>query len=345
MVNKAYFMTDLKKMEEREIPMPTAGAGQAVIKLEYIGICGSDVHYLENGRIGDFVVCGDFILGHECAGIVTEIGEGVTNLKVGDRVCLEPGFGCGKCDYCKSGHYNLCREMQFLATPPVQGCLANFIAFPADMCFKLPDNVSTKEGALIEPLAIGMYAATRGEVTVGSSVVILGAGCIGLCTLLACKAFGATDITVCDVIPSRLEVAKKLGATRIVNGREENVVEVISKLTNGRGVDKVFETAGNKYTTQQTVDLARPGGLIVLVGMAPDDMIPYNFIKLISNEIDIRTIFRYVNMFPKTIQAVAGGFIDISGIVTHEFTFDKTYEGFMEVIGNKNDVVKAVIKL
>ena len=344
MANKAVFMTDLKKMETREIEMPKATADQVVIKLEYVGICGSDVHYLENGRIGDFVVCGDFILGHECAGTITEVGEGVTNLKVGDRVCLEPGFGCGKCDFCKSGHYNLCKDMQFLATPPVQGCLMNYIAFPADMCFKLPDNVSTKEGALMEPLAIGMYAATRGEVTVGSSVVILGAGCIGLVTLLACKAFGASDITVCDVIPSRLEVAKKLGATRVVNGREENVVEVINKLTNGRGVDKVFETAGNKFTTAQTADLVRAGGVVVLVGMAPDDMIPYNFVKMISKEADIRTIFRYVNMFPKTIDAVASGRIDISGIVTHEFTFDKTYEGFMDVINNKNDVVKAVIK-
>lgn len=344
MTNKAVIMTDLMQMETREIPMPVATEGHVVIKLEYVGVCGSDVHYLENGRIGDFVVDGDFILGHECAGVITEIGEGVTELKVGDRVCLEPGFGCGKCDYCKSGHYNLCKEMQFLATPPVQGCLSNFISFPADMCFKLPDNISTKEGALIEPLAIGMYAATRGEVTVGSSVVILGAGCIGLVTLLACKAFGATDITVCDVIPSRLEVAKKLGATRVVNGREENVIDVINKLTNGRGVDKVFETAGNKFTTQQTVDLARAGGVIVLVGMAPDDMIPYNIIKLISKEIDIRTIFRYVNMYPKAIQAVSGGFIDISGIVTHEFDFDHCFEGFKEVIANQKDVVKAVIK-
>ncbi len=344
MGNKAVFMTDLKKMETREIPMPQAKNDQVVIKLEYVGICGSDVHYLENGRIGDFVVDGDFILGHECAGTITEVGSDVHELKVGDRVCLEPGFGCGKCDYCKSGHYNLCKEMQFLATPPIQGCLSNYIAFPADMCFKLPDNISTKEGALIEPLAIGMYAATRGEVTVGSSVVILGAGCIGLVTLLACKAFGASDITVCDVIPSRLEAAKRLGATRVVNGREENVIEVINQLTGGRGVDKVFETAGNKFTTQQTADLVRPGGVVVLVGMAPDDMIPYNFVKMISKEADIRTIFRYVNMYPKAIQAVASGAIDISGIVTHEYTFDKTYEGFIEVIANPKDVVKAVIK-
>lgn len=344
MENKAIFMTGLNKMETRIVPMPSAGLGQVVIKLEYLGICGSDVHYLEFGKIGDFIVDGDFILGHECAGVVTEVGSGVSNLKTGDRVCLEPGFGCGKCDYCKSGHYNLCKEMTFLATPPVQGCLSNYITFPADMCFKLPDNISTKEGALIEPLAIGMYAATRGEVTVGNSVVILGSGCIGLVTLLACKAFGATDITVVDVLPKRLEYAKKLGATRVINGREEDVAVVINKLTEGRGVDKVFETAGNKFTTQQTVDLVRPGGVIVMVGMAPDDTIDYNFIKLISKEADIRTIFRYRNMYPIAIGAVAGGFIDISGIVTHEYDFENAFEGFKEVIANAKDVVKAVIK-
>ena len=158
------------------------------------------------------------------------------------------------------------------------------------------------------------------------------------------KACGCSKIFLLETVPYRIEFAKKLGATRVVNGKEENIVEVIDKLTEGRGVDKVFETAGNKFTTQQTVDLARAGGVIVLVGMAPDDMIPYNIVKLISKEIDIRTIFRYVNMYPKAIQAVSGGFIDISGIVTHEFSFDKAFEGFEEVIANPKDVVKAVIK-
>ena len=233
MKNEAFFMTGLEQMEKRDVPMPAPKEKQVVVKLEYVGICGSDVHYYENGRIGDFIVDGDFILGHECAGTVVELGEGVKDLKVGDRVALEPGITCGQCEFCKSGRYNLCPDVEFLATPPYHGCLENYIAFPENMCFKLPDNITTKEGALVEPLSVGMHAAKQGKVTLGSSVVILGAGCIGLCTLLACKAFGATDITVVDVIPKRLDYAMKLGATRVINGKDVNTVDEIDKITAG----------------------------------------------------------------------------------------------------------------
>lgn len=260
MKNRAVFMTGLEKMEIRDVPVPTPKEKQVIVKLEYVGICGSDVHYLENGRIGDFVVEGDFILGHECAGTVVELGEGVQNLKVGDRVALEPGITCGQCEFCKSGKYNLCPDVEFLATPPYHGCIENYIAFPENMCFKLPDNISTKEGALVEPLSVGMHAAKQGRVTLGSSVVILGAGCIGLCTLLACKAFGATDITVVDVIPKRLDFAMKLGATRVINGKDVNAVEEIDKLTNNAGVDIVIETAGSTVTIGQTPYMVKRGG-------------------------------------------------------------------------------------
>ena len=228
-------MTDLDKMEIRDIPMPEPKEKEVLVELEYVGICGSDVHYFHDGRCGSYVVDGDFMLGHECAGTVVELGEGVENLKIGDRVALEPGITCGQCEFCKSGRYNLCPDVQFLATPPVQGCYENYIAFPENMCFKLPDNISTKEGALVEPLSVGMHAANQGNVQLGDSVVILGAGCIGLVTLLACKAHGATDITVVDVIPKRLDYAMKLGATRVINGKEVDAIEEVKKITNGAG--------------------------------------------------------------------------------------------------------------
>lgn len=345
MKNRAVFMTGLEKMEIRDIPVPTPKEKQVIVKLEYVGICGSDVHYLENGRIGDFVVEGDFILGHECAGTVVELGEGVQNLKVGDRVALEPGITCGQCEFCKSGKYNLCPDVEFLATPPYHGCIENYIAFPENMCFKLPDNISTKEGALVEPLSVGMHAAKQGRVTLGSSVVILGAGCIGLCTLLACKAFGATDITVVDVIPKRLDFAMKLGATRVINGKDVNAVEEIDKLTNNAGVDIVIETAGSTVTIGQTPYMVKRGGTIVLVGMAPKDIIEFNFAKIMAKEAEIQSVFRYRNIYPMAIKAISKGLIDVSGIVTHEFTFDETAKAFDFAIHNKNDVVKAVIKI
>ena len=164
MKNRAAYMTDLDKMEIRDIEMPKAGAKEVLVELEYVGICGSDVHYFHDGRCGDYKVEGDFMLGHECAGTVVELGEGVENLKVGDKVALEPGITCGQCEFCKTGRYNLCPDVQFLATPPVQGCYENYIAFPENMCFKLPENISTKEGALVEPLSVGMHAANQGDV-------------------------------------------------------------------------------------------------------------------------------------------------------------------------------------
>lgn len=345
MKNRAAYMTGLNKMEIREIEVPVPKEKQVLVKLEYVGICGSDVHYLEHGRIGDFVVNGDFILGHECAGTIAAIGPGVKNLKVGDKVALEPGCTCSQCEFCKTGRYNLCPDVEFLATPPYHGCLMNYIAFPENMAFKLPDTISTKEGALIEPLSVGMHAAKQGNVKLGDSVVILGAGCIGLVTLLACKAFGATDITVVDVIPKRLEYAKKLGASTVINAAESDVLAEIDKLTNGSGVNIVIETAGSAKTIAQTPYLVKNGGCIVLVGMAPQDIIEYNFAKIMAKEAEIKSVFRYRNIYPQAIKAISKGIIDVSGIITHEFAFDDVAKAFDFVINNKQDVVKAVIKI
>lgn len=345
MKNRAAYMTGLNKLEMREIEVPVPKEKQVLVKLEYVGICGSDVHYLEHGKIGDFIVNGDFILGHECAGTIVAIGSKVEKLKVGDKVALEPGITCGQCEFCKTGRYNLCPDVEFLATPPYHGCFMNYIAFPETMAFKLPDRISTKEGALVEPLAVGMHAAKQGNVKLGDSVVILGSGTIGLVTLLACKAFGATDITVVDVIPKRLEYAKKLGATTVINATEVDVLAEIDKLTNKQGVDIVIETAGSAKTIAQTPYLIKNGGCIVLVGMAPQDIIEFNFAKIMAKEAEIKSVFRYRNIYPQAIKAIEKGIIDISGIITHEFSFDEVAKAFDFAINHKQEVVKAVIKI
>lgn len=232
-----------------------------------------------------------------------------------------------------------------LATPPVQGCYENYIAFPENMCFKLPDNISTKEGALVEPLSVGMHAANQGNVQLGDSVVILGAGCIGLVTLLACKAHGATDITVVDVIPKRLDYAMKLGATRVINGKEVDAIEEVKKITNGAGVDKVMETAGSPFTIKETPFMVKRGGTIVLVGISAQETVEFNFAQIMDKEPEIKSVFRYRNIYPQAIAAISDGLIDVSGIVTHEFDFDNIQEAFDCAINNKDDVVKAVIKI
>lgn len=322
---------------------------QVLIRVECVGVCGSDVHYFHDGRCGTFLVDKErdipYMLGHECSGTVVEVGEKVTNVKIGDRVCCEPSITCGKCDFCKSGHYNLCENVKFWATPPIQGCYMRYVPFQADLCYKIPEGMDAVQGALIEPMATGMYAAEKGQVTVGHTVAILGSGCIGLMTMLSCKARGASKIIVCDLEDIRLAKAKELGADYVINGRTEDVVARIKELTDGKGPDIVFETAGSKYTIAQTAYIARRGGLIVLVGMAAEEEITFNFGQVMAKELEIRSLFRYVNMFPKSVATVASGLAPIEKVATHIYTLDNIQQAFDDSVNKKNEVVKAVIKI
>ncbi|NSF13608.1 NAD(P)-dependent alcohol dehydrogenase [Blautia wexlerae] len=346
-MQKGAFMRGIDKMIIKEIPVPEIGKKEVLVSLEYVGICGSDVHYFHNGCCGSYKVdlSEDYMLGHECAGTIVKVGEEVEKLKVGDRVALEPGITCGECEQCKSGHYNLCPDVVFLATPPVQGCNEEYIAFPENMCFKLPDNVSTKEGALIEPLSVGFYASEQGGVKTGDTVVILGSGCIGLVTLLACKAHGAGKIIVADLVEARLQKALEIGATEVINSGKEDALKKIEELTNGRGADVVFETAGSPVTIAQTPFIVRRGGVITLVGISAKEEINYNFAQIMDKEATIKSVFRYRNIYPKAIAAVSGGAINVKGIVTHEFDLDHIQEAYDEAVNNKTDLVKAVIKV
>ena len=345
-MQKGAFMRGIDKMVIKEIPVPEIGKKEVLVSLEYVGICGSDVHYFHNGCCGSYKVdlSEDYMLGHECAGTIVKVGEEVERLKVGDRVALEPGITCGECEQCKSGHYNLCPDVVFLATPPVQGCNEEYIAFPENMCFKLPDNVSTKEGALIEPLSVGFYASEQGGVKTGDTVVILGSGCIGLVTLLACKAHGAGKIIVADLVEARMQKAIELGATEVINSGKEDALKKIEELTNGRGADVVFETAGSPVTIAQTPFIVRRGGTITLVGISAKEEITYNFAQIMDKEATIKSVFRYRNIYPKAIAAVSSGAINVKGIVTHEFDLEHIQDAYDEAVNNKTDLVKAVIK-
>lgn len=346
-MQKGAFMRGIDKMIIKEIPVPEIGKKEVLVSLEYVGICGSDVHYFHNGCCGSYKVdlSEDYMLGHECAGTIVKVGEEVERLKVGDRVALEPGITCGECEQCKSGHYNLCPDVVFLATPPVQGCNEEYIAFPENMCFKLPDNVSTKEGALIEPLSVGFYASEQGGVKTGDTVVILGSGCIGLVTLLACKAYGAGKIIVADLVEARLQKAIELGAAEVINSGKEDALKKIEELTNGRGADVVFETAGSPVTIAQTPFIVRRGGTITLVGISAKEEITYNFAQIMDKEATIKSVFRYRNIYPKAIAAVSSGAINVKGIVTHEFDLEHIQDAYDEAVNNKTDLVKAVIKV
>lgn len=342
---KVSVMTGIRAVELEEREIPKIGDDEVLIRVMDCGICGSDIHYYEHGRIGNYVVDKPMILGHECAGEIVKTGKNVENVKPGDKVAVEPGYTCGKCEFCKKGLYNLCPDVIFLATPPYDGAFAEFIKYPADMVFKLPDNMDTVEGALLEPFCVGLHAVRQSEGKLGDSAVILGAGCIGLCTLLALQASGIHRVYVTDMIQKRLEMAESLGATGIINASEKDAADEIMRLTDGQGVDLVFETAGTKMTTQQTAQMVKRGGCIVLVGMAANPIFEFDFGTLQNKEAMLHTVFRYRNLYPSAIEAVSKGNIPLKKIVTDEYNLEHISEALEDSINRKNEIVKAVVKV
>ncbi len=332
-------------MKIQDAPVPTPKEDEVLLKVEYVGICGSDVHGFESGP---FIPPKDpnqkIGLGHECAGVVEAVGSKVTKFKPGDRVNIEPGVPCGKCKYCLEGHYNICPDVDFMATQPnYRGALTNYLCHPESFTYKLPENMSTMEGALVEPAAVGMHAAMEGGARLGKQIVILGAGCIGLMTLQGCKALGATDIIVVDVMPKRLEMAKQLGASVVINGMEEDTIAKCRELTNDMGADIVFETAGSQVTAKQAPQIVARGGRIMIVGTIPGE-VPVDFLK-INREVSIQTVFRYANNYPMTIDAISSGKFDVKSMVTHVYDYQDVQRAFEESVNCKQDIIKGVIKI
>lgn len=368
--NKGAFMTDLNTMivadEQRldeiadplireavraqlEVKLPVH-PDKVLIKMECVGVCGSDVHYFHEGQCGTFFLDPErdipYMLGHEAAGTVVEVGANVKTLQVGDRVCCEPGKACGRCEMCKAGKYNLCRDVIFWATPPVQGCYMRYVEFYADLCFRIPDSMSMEAGAMIEPFATAMFAAETAEVKKGDSVLIMGSGCIGLMTLLACRYKGAENVILCDLEDIRLKKAMELGASAVINNgkcSEEAFYAEVRRLTDG-GPRVVIEAIGNAVTIRQSGELARRGGVVVLLGMPPEDVIPFNINAVMDNEVQIRPIFRYRYIFPECIKA-AGTSCPIEKVISDEYELDDIQTAFEDSISRKNEVVKAAVRI
>ena len=327
---------------EREIGTP--GEDEVLVKMEYVGVCGSDLHFYQDGRLGNWVPKGKLVLGHESGGKVVEVGKNVKHLVPGDKVALEPGVPCGKCEFCRQGKYNLCVDMSFMAIPDErEGAFKEFCIHPANMCFKLPVNMSTCEGALIEPLAVGFHAANISGAKVGQNAVILGAGCIGLTMLMALKAYGVNEVYVFDIIDKRLEKAQKLGATGVFNAKEVDIVDKLMNLTNNNGVDMVYEAAGSEATILTAAKLVKKGGVVTLIGMAPKPELTFDIGTLTEREAEIKTVFRYRNLYPTAIKAVGDGLVNLKDIVSDEFKFDDLYNALEHCISNKDDIIKAVI--
>jgi len=312
----------------REIAIDeSVGPHDVRVRLHTVGVCGSDVHYYQHGAIGPFVVREPMVLGHEAAGVVEEVGAAVTTLRVGDRVCMEPGIPDPHSRATRLGLYNLDPAVRFWATPPVHGCLRPTVVHPAAFTFKLPEGVSFAEGAMVEPLAVGMHAAAKARIRPGDVAVVLGAGPIGVVTALAALAGGCSRVFITDVQAPKLALAAGLGAITPVNVREENLAAVVGRATEGWGVDIVFDAVGHPGALAQALEVLCPGGCLVLIGM-PGAPVAFDVVAAQVKEVRVETIFRYAHVFPRALALMGSRRIDVRPLVTDRYAFADSIAAF-----------------
>ncbi len=342
---KAVVLEKKESLRIRDIDIPEEmGPDDVRIDIHTVGICGSDIHYYEHGSIGPFVVREPLVLGHEASGIVTETGRNVRSLSVGDRVCMEPGVPTPGSRATRLGMYNLDPGVRFWATPPVHGCLRPSVVHPAQFTYKLPDSISFGEGAMVEPLAIGLHAATKARIKPGDVVLVTGAGSVGTLTSLSALAGGASRVIISDVKQEKLEAAAELGRITPVNIMSQDLGEAVRRITGGWGVDVVFEASGSAEAVRGAFDHVCPGGRVVFIGM-PVDPVPLDIVKAQSREVSVETIFRYAHMFPRALALLESGKIDVKPLITDVYAFKDSVAAFDYARRMKPSSVKIQIVL
>lgn len=342
---KALVLEKMNQLALREIDVPEKLGPQDVrIAIHTVGVCGSDVHYYTHGRIGDYVVRGPMVLGHEAAGVVLEIGAEVANLKVGDRVCMEPGVPNLSSRASKLGIYNVDPDVTFWATPPIHGVLRPQVVHPAAFTYRLPDRVSFAEGAMVEPFAIGMQAASRARIVPGDIAAVIGCGPIGIMVALAALAGGCSKVYISDFSAPKLEIAGRYPGIVPVDLNHATLADVVSAETDGWGVDIVFEASGNPKAFSDIFRPVRPGGTIVLVGL-PVDPVAVDVPAAISKEVRIETVFRYANIFERALQLIASGKVDLKPLITDTFDFGRSILAFERAARGLPGDVKLQIRM
>ena len=319
---------------EGSVPEPRED--EVVVKIVANGICGSDLHFFSEGRLGNFVVTKPYIPGHEASGIIVGIGSKVQGLSVGNHVVIEPGIPCGRCRYCRSGRYNLCREVIFLSAPPINGTFCDYIAIRYDSVHVIPGNMLLEHGALVEPTAVAVHAVNRARFCKGDTAVVVGVGPIGLLTLQAFKAAGGGKVICMDKIPKRLELAKELGADEVID-----IAQVNSELHDI--ADVVFETAGSAKATSTLFELVRPGGCVVQIGWPGGNIVDMNIATFIDKELDYVAVNRYANAFQTAISWISDGRINVESLITHKYPLNQIEEAFRFTLMNPTETIKTVV--
>ncbi len=327
----------------REIDLPMdVGPRDVKVEIHTVGICGSDVHYYTHGRIGPFVVDAPMVLGHEAAGTVVEVGSDVTHLSIGDRVCMEPGIPDATSKASRLGMYNVDPAVRFWATPPVHGCLTPHVVHPADYTFRLPDTVSFAEGAMVEPFAVGMQAASKARISPGDVAVVLGAGPIGIMVALAALGGGCASVILADLVDEKLAIAARYPGITTVNIARDSLEDMVALATHGWGADVVFECSGAAKAFESLMTLPRPGGAVVMVGL-PVAPVPFDVSLASVRELRFETVFRYAHQYERAIALFASGRVDLKPLVSDSFAFKDSIAAFDRAVAAHPSDVKLQI--
>ena len=343
---KAQVLTAIGQIESIDVPTPKIlNSNDVLLKLEYIGVCGSDVHYYETGRIGSQAVQFPYAVGHECTATVVDFGPDVKMLKKGEPVVVDPAISCWQCDQCKAGRPHTCKHLKFLGCPgQIEGCLSEYIVMPAECCFPTKEKISLQQGVLCEPLAIGIYAVQQSQLQADQTIAILGAGPIGLSCLAAGRVESTGEIYMTEKVPERIEIAKNAGANWVGNPDSEDVVAAILN-QQPQGVDVVYECAGQQETLDQAIEILKPGGKLLMIGIPREERISFSPDRMRRKEIIIINVRRQNHCTQKAMDLITAGKIDFDSMITHIFDFNETPEAFDLVAHYRDGVLKALIKI
>lgn len=340
---KAALLVSPMNIEIKNIENPKIGPEDLLIKIKRVGICGSDNHMYKKGELGKVKIDLPFILGHEGSGEVVDMGSAVKGFKIGDRVAIEPPSICGKCEFCLSGRYNLCDNYKSLTAPPDNnGCFCEFLAHNCNHAFILPENVSYEEGALVEPLSVIIQAFEISNFKIGDDVLIIGAGSLGLMTLMLVTALGAGRCFVAEINEFKLEIAKKLGADFIINVARTDIIDFINCNTLGKGIPVIFDYVGGGHTLSTSISVAKKNATIVIIGIT-DDKASFDIVQLINKMLVIKGTTDFVNAFPKAISLINNRKVDLKAVITHYFDFEDINKAFQN-IQNNTKTIKTIIK-
>jgi len=326
---------------------PDLGSGMVLLRIRRVGICGSDLHYYEQGHCGTSVPKNPFILGHEFSAEVADIGDGVTSVQIGQRVTANPARACGLCDFCKAGRGNLCLKTIMLgsagSSPHINGAMAEFVTVRADQCHALPDEISDEVGAMLEPLAVALHSIKRSGGVSGKRVLVLGAGTIGRLVAGVAKAHGAAPVAITDIVPERRQKALDCGVPYVFNPQDEHFFDEALELT-GLGFDAIFEASASPRALRQAFDVVRPGGTIVQIGTLPTDDIPLPALRIMRKEINYVGSQRYGDVFDEAIRLVASGRINLQPLMSDEFRADDAAKAF-QVAADRAHSLKVQLQL